>query len=138
MTMEIKVVNEDTDPSRKAKVQVVNIAGGGLNQGPFELCPGDSKSLYIHKEIKLEVIELDADIKAGPDDVDTLKEQKDILHEDKSISVEAYGSGFMLADYSGKRGVAAFCGLSMNWGGQPVIDDPFPTEEAALKAGLDS
>jgi len=51
------------------------------------------------------------------------------------IDVEPYGGGFILADYSGKRGLASYCGVSLDWSTQPVVADPFQTrEEAAAKA----
>lgn len=57
------------------------------------------------------------------------------LYDKKSIAVESYADGFILADYSGNRGEASYCGVSMSWSRQPLIRDPFPTKEAAVKAG---
>ncbi len=47
------------------------------------------------------------------------------------VYIESYGGGFILADYSGNRGEASFCGISMGWRMQPVVRDPFPGFEAA-------
>ena len=60
------------------------------------------------------------------------KEQLDEL----SMAIEKYGNGFILADYSGNRGEAAYCGQECKWRGIPVNLGPeFPTEEAAVQAG---
>ena len=56
------------------------------------------------------------------------------LYSEKTIKVETMGSGFMLADYSGTKGPAAFCGVSMVWKSDPIINDPFTTKEDAVKA----
>ena len=53
----------------------------------------------------------------------------------KPIKVEGYNDGFMLANYGGP---AVFCGVSMEWKSDPIISDPFPTKEDAVKAGLSS
>ncbi len=47
------------------------------------------------------------------------------------IDVEPYGGGFILADYSGKRGEASYCGRSLDWSRQPVVRDPFQSREKA-------
>lgn len=60
------------------------------------------------------------------------------LDNEKSISVESYAGGFILADYSGKRGEASYCGISMSWSTQPVVKDPFSTKSEAIKAGFES
>lgn len=60
------------------------------------------------------------------------------LSDKKSIDVEPYAYGFILADYSGNRGEASYCGVSMRWSRQPIVPDPFPSAEAAVKAGADS
>lgn len=58
------------------------------------------------------------------------------LRDEKDIYVERYGTGFILADYSGNRGDASYCGVSMAWSSQPItIRDPFPTEGDAVAAG---
>lgn len=51
---------------------------------------------------------------------------------DPKIDVEPYGGGFILADYSGKRGEASFCGVSLDWRTQPIVSDPFPSQEEAV------
>ena len=56
------------------------------------------------------------------------------LYETKKINVERYGAGFILADYSGNRGEASYCGISKSWSSQPIVRDPFPTESAAIAA----
>lgn len=56
------------------------------------------------------------------------------LYDTKEIAVLEYGGGFVLADYSGKRGEASYCGVSMSWSRQPIVSDPFPTEESAIAA----
>ena len=60
------------------------------------------------------------------------------LHDTREISVERYGTGYLLADYSGNRGEASYCGISMAWSRTPIVRDPFPTKEDAIKAGYDS
>lgn len=60
------------------------------------------------------------------------------LYDQKGIAVERYAEGFILADYSGNRGEASYCGASMAWRRQPIVRDPFPTEEAAVEAGESS
>ena len=58
------------------------------------------------------------------------------LYEKLEIAVESYARGFMLADYSGNRGEAAYCGRSLEWRRQPVCSDPFATEADAVSAAL--
>jgi hypothetical protein len=56
---------------------------------------------------------------------------------DAGVSIESYGGGFIIADYSGKtetRFGARYCGESKEWRDQPVVRDPFQTEEEAVKA----
>ena len=60
----------------------------------------------------------------------------DELYEKLGISVESYARGFVLADYSGKRGKASYCGRSLEWRRQPVCSDPFATEADAVSAAL--
>lgn len=60
------------------------------------------------------------------------------LYESKEIAVERYGGGWILADYSGRRGEASYCGKSKNWRRQPAVPDPFDTEEDAIKAAADT
>ncbi len=57
------------------------------------------------------------------------------LYDKKSIAVEPYAGGFILADYSGNRGEASYCGASMSWSLRSIVRSPFPTQEAAVKAG---
>lgn len=53
----------------------------------------------------------------------------------KGFSIEPYGGGFIIADYSGKRGEASYCGKEMKWSSQPIVQPPFfETEEEALEA----
>ncbi len=53
----------------------------------------------------------------------------------KGFSIEQYGGGFIIADYSGKRGEASYCGKSMQWTRQPIVFPPFfETKEEALEA----
>ena len=54
------------------------------------------------------------------------------------ISVESYGGGYILADYSGNRGEASYRGSSDNWIKQPMVRDPFPDKESAISAGVES
>lgn len=51
-------------------------------------------------------------------------------------SIEPYGCGFLVADYSGNRGEhgAAYCGVSLEWSSQPIVRDPFPTRSDAEDA----
>ena len=63
---------------------------------------------------------------------------KDELYDEKGIAVEPYAGGFLLADYSGNRGQASYCGRSMSWSSQPIVNDPFPTEESAIDAGANA
>ena len=52
------------------------------------------------------------------------------------IYIETYGGGFIIEDYSGRNpgGTGArYRGASGGWRDLPVITDPFPTREAALK-----
>ncbi len=65
-----------------------------------------------------------------------MAETKESLYETKRIAVEPYADGFILADYSGNRGEASFCGKSMEWSRQPIVRDPFETEAAAVEAGM--
>jgi len=61
------------------------------------------------------------------------------MDEETGIDVEPYGGGFILADYSGKRGEAMYCGVSLDWSSQPIVTDPFPSrEEAELKANSEA
>ena len=51
------------------------------------------------------------------------------------LYVEQYADGYIVADYSGSRGDAAYCGKSMIWKRQPVGLTPvFKTEDEAYKA----
>lgn len=61
----------------------------------------------------------------------------DELYEQKSIAVEKYAYGYLLADYSGKRGEASYCGKSMEWRRVPVVQpgDTFDSIEEAVAAG---
>lgn len=49
----------------------------------------------------------------------------------KPYEIEPWGDGFIVADYSGHRGEAAYAGADCVWKAQPVGMVPFPTEEAA-------
>lgn len=60
----------------------------------------------------------------------------DELYEKLGIAVESYAGGFMLADYSGERGEAAYCGRSLQWRRIPSCSDPFATKEDAVSAAL--
>lgn len=60
----------------------------------------------------------------------------DELYEKLEIAVESCARGFMLADYSGDRGEASYCGKSMEWRPQPICSDPFATEEDTVSAAL--
>lgn len=53
-----------------------------------------------------------------------------------NISIEPYGGGFILADYSGKRGKvgASYCGSDNEWRDQPVGMTPFKSEQLAKEA----
>lgn len=50
-------------------------------------------------------------------------------------SIESYGGGFIVADYTGKRGKfgAAYAGKDGVWRDQPVGIPPFATREDAEK-----
>lgn len=55
--------------------------------------------------------------------------------DEKGFSIESYGGGFIIADYSGKRGDASYCGKTMQWTSQPIVKPPFfETEQEALDA----
>ena len=84
-----------------------------------------------HTKIPVDQIEAD-ELKFESDE---LKPELIKLWEDKSIKIESYLKGFLLADYSGSRGPAAFCGKSMKWKTDPIINDPFDTIAEALEAG---
>lgn len=58
------------------------------------------------------------------------------LYELKKIAIEPYANGYLLADYSGNRGEASYCGVSMDWRRQSIVHDPFPTKEEAFAAGI--
>lgn len=51
-------------------------------------------------------------------------------------AIEDYGTGYIIADYSGNRGKygAAYAGVALDWDSQPIVRDPFPTEAAAQQA----
>ena len=56
---------------------------------------------------------------------------------DNDIWIEVLGSGFIIADYSGRATPlfgARYRGVSKQWYNRPVITDPFPTAEAAIEA----
>ena len=92
------------------------------------LKPG--KSYYVDFT---EVLELE---KAGPDDIPKDETDEARLYRKKEIKVEDFGGGFMLADYSGGKAPALFCGESMDWINQPIVQDPFSTRDEAVKAGM--
>ena len=53
----------------------------------------------------------------------------------KGFSIENYGGGFIIADYSGRRAPVRYCSKDMNWSRQPVVHPPFfSTKEEALEA----
>ena len=58
-----------------------------------------------------------------------------LVCKDKEVSVEKFANGFIIADYSGRRGEAAYCGKSLGWINQPAVKDPFETELDAYKMG---
>lgn len=62
----------------------------------------------------------------------------DELYDQKEIAVERYGTGYLLADYSGNRGEASYCGKSMQWRKVPIVHDPFDDQESAIEAGMKS
>ncbi len=54
--------------------------------------------------------------------------------EAAEYAVERYGKGFIVADYSGKRGRlgAAYAGRDGVWHDQPIsVGEPFASEDAA-------
>lgn len=53
--------------------------------------------------------------------------------ENKNYAIDKYGSGFIVADYSGKRGRfgAAYAGRDGKWKSQPIIAEPFTSFEEA-------
>ena len=53
--------------------------------------------------------------------------------QEYGYAVESYGGGFILCDYSGKRGKfgAAYRGKDGEWRSQPIGMTPFATEEMA-------
>lgn len=55
------------------------------------------------------------------------------MSEENRYAIESYGTGFIVADYSGERGRhgAAMAGLDGVWKSQPIGLTPFPTREAA-------
>lgn len=49
--------------------------------------------------------------------------------------LEDYGGGWMIAFYGGKSDAdVRYAGQSMHWSRQPMISDPFPSKDAAVKA----
>jgi hypothetical protein len=55
--------------------------------------------------------------------------------EEKRLHIEPYAGGFMIADYrpyTNENQLAYFYGRSLDPRRQPIINDPFPTEEAAI------
>lgn len=56
---------------------------------------------------------------------------------EEGINIEPFAKGFIIADYSGLVCVKRFCGQSMIWKQQPIIRDPFSTEEEAVAACKD-
>jgi hypothetical protein len=50
-------------------------------------------------------------------------------------TIEAYGGGWIIADYSGNRGKfgAAYRGRSAEWHDQPIVNDPFAKEYDAQR-----
>ena len=55
-------------------------------------------------------------------------------------SVEPYGNGFILCDYSGNRGQfgAAYRGRDGEWRDQPIGIPPFDTEADATASAMES
>ena len=49
----------------------------------------------------------------------------------KGYDVESYGGGFIVCDYSGQRGEAAYCGTDGAWRTQPIGIPPFATWDEA-------
>jgi viroplasmin and RNaseH domain-containing protein len=49
------------------------------------------------------------------------------------FSIESYGGGYIVVDYSGNRGSfgAAYFGQDGTWNSQPIVRDPFASREAA-------
>lgn len=58
--------------------------------------------------------------------------------EEYGYAVEKYADGFILCDYSGKRGKfgAAYLGKCGDWKSQPLGLIPFLTEEKAWEAAI--
>jgi hypothetical protein len=52
---------------------------------------------------------------------------------DAGFFVEAYGNGFMVADYSDGDNVR-YCGSDLDWRRQPITYHPFPDTESAINA----
>ena len=58
--------------------------------------------------------------------------------KERGIYLESYGRGnddghgYIVAHYLNND--AKYCGVSLRWSRQPMIDDPFPTKEATLAA----
>ncbi len=51
----------------------------------------------------------------------------------EGVSIESYGGGWIIADYSGKRGEASYRGIAPTWSRQPIVSDPFQTKDAAVE-----
>lgn len=130
MTMEIEIKNVST--TYIAEAQEFDKNDGVV--GRHTLKPGESVKLMAWDTRDIVVREIgECEIKdpIGEDETEAAKK----LYKDKSISVERYSDGWMLADYSGNRGPASFTGKSMEWQSQPVISDPFSTKAEAVKYG---
>jgi hypothetical protein len=56
------------------------------------------------------------------------------IYDARGIAIEPYAGGFILADYSGRNGPAAYRGVSSQWRSQPIVGDPFATKESAIEA----
>ncbi len=142
MTMEIEVKN--VSANYVAEVTMMDQFGNpAAGYDPIVLKPGEYTTVTVWdghwpavkeiREAKAEDLEAVSKTEVRADESD-----EDRLYREKEMKVEDFAGGFMLCDYSEKRAPGAFCGESMEWNGNPIINDPFVTREEAVKAGLAS
>lgn len=143
MTMELEVKNKST--VYVAEITVMNMVGNEPHPETetHVLKPGESKDILVwidHYLVVKEIGELKLEEDLPPENGEPITNEEkqtdeERLYSEKTMKVEGYNDGFMLANYGGP---AVFCGVSMQWKSDPIISDPFPTKEGAVKAGLAS
>lgn len=96
---------------------------------------GDKVTLGIEAPDDIEVDR--AEIRGAKRRTTEEKMTEQELMDKKSIAVEPYGGGFILADYSGNRGEASYRGVRDQWSPQPIQLKPvFPTKEEAIAEAI--